>query len=125
MKIRIKQLSIFAGFQFILALKKNDVVMLAKSCVVLTSFLTQISVYSFVGDYFKCQMEEVALFLYQSAWYDLPTKLTRNLTFIIMRSQSPIKLQAGNFIVVNLETYMSILKTSASYLSVLRVMVDT
>ncbi|XP_032680061.1 odorant receptor 49a-like [Odontomachus brunneus] len=113
------------GFQFILALKKNDAVMLAKSCVVLTSFLTQISVYSFVGDYFKSQMEEVALFLYQSIWYDLPVKLMRNLTFIIMRCQSPIKLQAGNLIVLNLETYMSILKTSISYLSVLRVMVDT
>ncbi|EFN89552.1 Putative odorant receptor 13a [Harpegnathos saltator] len=87
------------GFQFVLALKQKDVVMLAKSCMVLTSFLMQISVYSFVGDYFKAQMEEVGLFLYQSAWYGLPTKLTRNLTFIIMRSQSPVKLQAGNFIV--------------------------
>ncbi|XP_032680056.1 uncharacterized protein LOC116848264 [Odontomachus brunneus] len=113
------------GFQFILALKKNDAVMLAKSCVVLGSFLTQISVYSFIGDYFKCQMEEVALFLYQSTWYDLPAKLKKNLTFLIMRAQFPIKLQAANFIVINLETYMSILKTSISYLSVLRVMVDT
>ncbi|XP_014481490.1 PREDICTED: odorant receptor 13a-like [Dinoponera quadriceps] len=113
------------GFQFILALKKSNAVMLAKSCVVLGSFLMQISVYSFVGDYFKNQMEEIGLFLYQSTWYNLPAKLTRNLAFIIMRSQSPIKLQAGNFIVVNLTTYISILKTSISYLSVLRVMVET
>lgn len=124
-EIRVKCLSIVAGFQFILALKKNDAVMLAKSCVVLTSFFTQITVYSFVGDYFKRQMEEVGLYLYQSSWYNLPAKLTRNLVFIIMRSQSAIKLQAGNFIVVNLATYMSILKTSISYLSVLRVMVET
>ncbi|KAF3054279.1 Odorant receptor 122 [Nylanderia fulva] len=112
------------GFQFILALKMNDVVMMGKSFVVLCTFLTQITVYSFVGDYLKSQMEDIGLFIYQSIWYNLPVKLTKNLIFIIMRSQSPVKLQAGNFIVVNLATYMSILKTSISYLSVLRVMVE-
>jgi len=70
-------------------------------------------------------MEEVGLFIYQSIWYDLPAKLARNIIFIIMRTQFPVKLQAGNFIVVNLATYMSILKTSISYLSVLRVMIET
>ncbi|XP_019883254.1 odorant receptor 9a-like [Camponotus floridanus] len=113
------------GFQFILAFKMNDIVMMGKSLTVLCTFLTQLTVYSFVGDYLKSQMEEVGLFIYQSVWYDLPGKLSKNLIFIIMRAQSPVKLQAGNFIVVNLATYMSILKTSMSYLSVLRVMVET
>ncbi|XP_072760026.1 uncharacterized protein [Anoplolepis gracilipes] len=103
------------GFQFILALKMNNVVMMGKSLMVLCTFLTQLTVYSFVGDYLKSQMEEIGLFIYQSVWYNLPAKLTKNLAFIIMRSQSPVKLQAGNFIVVNLATYMSILKTSISY----------
>ncbi|XP_070167626.1 odorant receptor 9a-like [Polyergus mexicanus] len=113
------------GFQFILALKRNDAVMMGKSFMVLCTFLTQLTVYSFVGDYLKSQMEEIGLFIYQSVWYDLPTKLTKNLIFVIMRAQFPVKLQAGNFIVVNLATYMSILKTSISYLSVLRVMIET
>ncbi|XP_072760025.1 uncharacterized protein [Anoplolepis gracilipes] len=113
------------GFQFILALKMNDIVKMGKSLIVLGTFLTQITVYSFVGDYLKSQMEEIGLFVYQSTWYDLPAKLTKNLIFVIMRAQSPVKLQAGNFIAVNLATYMSILKTSISYLSVLRVMVET
>lgn len=114
-----------SGFQFILALKRNDAVMMGKSFMVLCTFLTQLTVYSFVGDYLKSQMEDIGLFIYQSVWYDLPAKLTKNLIFVIMRAQSPVKLQAGNFIVVNLATYMSILKTSISYLSVLRVMVET
>ncbi|KAL0129886.1 hypothetical protein PUN28_001862 [Cardiocondyla obscurior] len=113
------------GFQFILALKMNNVVVMGKSLMVLCTFLTQLSVYSFVGDYFKNQMEEIGLFIYQSSWYNLPIKLMKNLIFIIMRTRSPVKLQAGNYIVVNLATYMSILKTSISYLSVLRVMIDT
>jgi len=124
-QIFIKYKYSVSGFQFILAFKMNDIVMMGKSLTVLCTFLTQLTVYSFVGDYLKSQMEEVGLFIYQSVWYDLPEKLSKNLIFIIMRAQSPVKLQAGNFIVVNLATYMSILKTSMSYLSVLRVMVET
>lgn len=70
-------------------------------------------------------MEEVGLSIYQSTWYNLPLTVMRNIVFIMMWDQFPVKLLAGNFIVVNLETYMSIIKTSMSYLSVLRVMVET
>ncbi|XP_018363120.1 PREDICTED: odorant receptor 13a-like [Trachymyrmex cornetzi] len=113
------------GFQFILALKAHNVVVIGKSALVLCTSLTQLSIYSFVGDHLKSQMEEIGLFIYQSSWYDFPTKLARNLIFIIMRTRSPAKLLAGNFVVVNLSTYMSILKTSISYLSLLRVMIET
>lgn len=108
----------------ILALKVNDAVMMAKSFMVLVTFLIQLSVYSYVGDYLKSQMEEVGLSVYQIAWYDLPAKLAKNLIFVIIRGQFPVKYQAGTFIVVNLTTYMGILKTSISYLSVLRVMLE-
>lgn len=108
-----------------LALKTHDLVVMGKSFMLLCTFLMQLFVYSSVGDYLKSQMEEVGLFIYQSTWYNFPTKLARNLIFIIMRTQSPITLEAGSFIVVNLATYMSILKTSLSYLSVLGVMIET
>lgn len=98
--------------------------MVSKSFMVLSAFLVQLTLYSVVGDYLKVQMEEVAQSVYQSGWYDLPVKVTKNIVFIMMWNQLPIKLQAGNFIVVDLGTYMSILKTSISYLSVLRVMVE-
>ncbi|XP_020297009.1 odorant receptor 13a-like isoform X2 [Pseudomyrmex gracilis] len=113
------------GFQFIIAMTTGDFGMMSKSFMVLSAFLAQLTVYSFVGDYLKSQMEEVALSVYQCDWYNLPAKLARNMVFIMMWTQLPIKLQAGNFIVMDLATYMSILKTSASYLSVLRVMVET
>nr|XP_012222767.1 PREDICTED: uncharacterized protein LOC105672429 [Linepithema humile] len=110
------------GLQFILALKVNDFVMVSKSTMVYCSFLTQFTLYSFIGDYLKSEMEEVASLFYQTTWYDLPKKLKNRLVFIIMRAKFPVALQAGNFIVINLPTYMNIIKTSVSYLSVLRVM---
>ncbi|KAH0956336.1 OrP2 [Eciton burchellii] len=112
------------GFQLILSLKTDNIAMTAKSSMVLSTFLAQLLLYSFIGDYLKSQMEEVGHTIYQSAWYDFPVKLMKNVIFVLMRTQSPIALRAGNFVVVNLSTYMSILKTSASYLSVLRVMIE-
>ncbi|XP_077259536.1 odorant receptor 10-like isoform X2 [Temnothorax americanus] len=113
------------GFQFILALKHRDVVTITKTTTVLGALLLQLFSYSFAGDYLKCQMEEVANSIYTCNWYNLPLKLMRNVAFAIMRSQQPVQLLAGRFFVVNIETYMTILKSSISYLSVLRVMVDT
>lgn len=110
-----------SGFQFILVLKVNDA---GKSLMVQFTFLSQLTLYSFIGDYLKSQMEKVGLSIYQNAWYNFPTKLTKKLIFVIMRTQYPVALYAANF-VVNLSTYMSILKASISYLSVLRVMIET
>ncbi|XP_025265705.1 odorant receptor 67b-like isoform X2 [Camponotus floridanus] len=112
------------GFQIIIMLKDNDIIMIGKSLMTLSAFLIQLTLYSFIGNYLKSEMEEIGLSIYQSAWYSFPTKLQRNVNFIVMQTKSPVALQAGNFIVVNLSTYVSILKTSFSYLSVLRIMLE-
>ncbi|XP_018363122.1 PREDICTED: uncharacterized protein LOC108761206 [Trachymyrmex cornetzi] len=111
------------GFQLILQLGENNVVLITKNIMVQSTFITQLTLYSVIGDYLKSEMEEIGLSIYQSNWYNFPAKLTRHMIFILMCSDSPVALQAGNFIVVNLITYVSILKASLSYLSVLRVMV--
>lgn len=108
-----------------IALKSNDTVMMTKSLMVQCTFLSQLTVYSLIGNYLRSQMEEIRFSIYQSAWCDFPAKLMKNLVFIFMQTESPVALQAGNFIMINLSTYMSILKTSFSYLSVLRVMLET
>lgn len=99
--------------------------MITKTVTVLSALMLQLFFYSFVGDYLKCQMEEIAHSIYSCSWYDFPLKLMRNILFVTMRSQQPVQLLAGRFFVVNIKSYMTILKSSLSYLSVLRVMVDT
>ncbi|XP_019883248.1 odorant receptor 13a-like isoform X2 [Camponotus floridanus] len=110
------------GFQLILALKFNNTAIVGKSCLLLSGLITQLTLYSFIGNYLKSEMEDIGLSLYQSTWYNFPKKITRNVVFILMRAKAPVALQAGSFIVINLSTYVSILKTSFSYLSVLRIM---
>ncbi|XP_011687764.1 PREDICTED: odorant receptor 42b-like [Wasmannia auropunctata] len=112
-------------FQFILALKSHDAMMITKTVTVLSTLLLQLFFYSFVGDYLKYQMEDVAHSIYSCNWYYLPKKFMKNVSFVIMQSQQPVQFLAGRFIVLTIETYMTILKSSLSYLSVLRVMVNT
>ncbi|EFN63731.1 Putative odorant receptor 85d, partial [Camponotus floridanus] len=110
------------GFQFIIALKDKDSVMIGQSLMAQSVFLVKLSVYSFIGNYLKSLMEDIGYSIYQIAWYEFPIKLMRNLVFIFMQTEAPYMFQAGNFILINLTTLVSILKTSFSYLSVLRMM---
>ncbi|XP_076166211.1 odorant receptor 9a-like [Ptiloglossa arizonensis] len=112
-----------SGFQCILSLKVNNVVMVIKTLIVLGTLLTQLYAYSYVGEYLKNQMESIGFSAYCSSWYNIPKSLSRDIVFVLMRSQSPAQLKAGQFFIVNMETYMSIVKTSMSYLSLLRVMI--
>ncbi|XP_054012830.1 odorant receptor 13a-like [Hylaeus anthracinus] len=109
------------GFAFILSLNV-DIVLTIKTLLSASTLLSQLYAYSYVGDYLKTQMEDIGFSIYSSSWYDLPSRLSRDVVFVVMRTQEPTCLRAGNFFVVNMESYMSIVKTSMSYLSVLRVM---
>ncbi|XP_076376761.1 odorant receptor 47a-like isoform X2 [Megalopta genalis] len=112
-----------SGFQFIRSLSTNNIVMVVKTTIVVATLLAQLFAYSYVGEYLKTQFEGVGYCIYCSKWFNIPRKLSLDMVFFLMRSQKPVHLKAGNFFFVNLETYMSILKTSMSYLSILRVMV--
>ncbi|KAF3054275.1 Odorant receptor 183 [Nylanderia fulva] len=111
------------GFQVIFALKVNNTVMVLKSLMVVNALLTQCTMFCFIGNYLKSEMEDIGSSVYLSAWYKLPSKLTKNIIFILMQTKCPVSYQAGNFIAVNIATCVSILKTSFSYLSVLRIMI--
>ncbi|XP_015437927.1 PREDICTED: uncharacterized protein LOC107193059 [Dufourea novaeangliae] len=113
------------GFQCILSLSNNNIVMTVKTFSVVTTLLIQLFAYSYIGEYMKNQFDTVGYRAYCSDWYNIPCDLSRDIIFVLMRSQNPVQLKAGSFFVVNMETYMGILKTSMSYLSVLRVMVTS
>ena len=117
-------LHLFLGLQFIIALKIGNIVMTIKTFIVSTTLLLQLFAYSYVGEYLKRQMEGVGNSVYFCSWYNIPKCVAKDIIYVIMRGQHPVFLRAGKFFVVNMETYMSIIKTSMSYLSVLRVMIN-
>nr|XP_012143985.1 PREDICTED: uncharacterized protein LOC100876205 [Megachile rotundata] len=113
------------GFQFILALNTRNIIIVLKTLFILLTVLIQLYSYSYMGDYLKSQMDGIGYSLYSCSWYSLPANVAKNIVLVILRAQIPVHLTAGKFFVVNLETFMSILKTSMSYLSILRVMITT
>lgn len=117
--------TVFTGFQFLLVLQDGNVILMAKTLFVLNALMIQLFAFSYVGDYLKCQMDSIGYSLYKCGWYMLPSNVAKNVIFVILKAQKPVHLMAGKIFIVNLEGFMSILKTSMSYLSVLRVMINT
>ncbi|XP_011065196.1 PREDICTED: odorant receptor 22c-like [Acromyrmex echinatior] len=59
---------------------------------------------------------------YETLWYDLSTSECRILLLIIVRSQKRLTITAGKIMDLTLEGFTSVMKASASYMSVLHVM---
>ncbi|XP_078033463.1 odorant receptor 85b-like [Augochlora pura] len=111
------------GFQFLLSLQVRNIVTVMKTLIMAGLVLSQTFVYSYVGEYSKNQFGAIGYLAYCSDWYNAPCSITKKVLFVLMKTQYPVHLKADRFFVINLETYMSIMKTSMSYLSVLRVMI--
>ncbi|XP_066603167.1 odorant receptor 13a-like isoform X2 [Prorops nasuta] len=77
--------------------------------------------------YFYCYMGELLIVAsagmrnaaLESNWYMLTPNNMRMVIFILFRSRKPLKLTAGKFSVLSMETYSSIVKTAAGYMSVM------
>ncbi|XP_017758034.1 PREDICTED: odorant receptor 33c-like [Eufriesea mexicana] len=111
-------------FQFILSLPTANVLMITKTFLVLFTLLTQMFAYCYVGEYLKREMEGIGYTLYFCNWYDTPRNIAKDIVYVIMKTQEPVLLKAGIIFAMNMETSMTIVKTSVSYLSILRLMIN-
>ena len=110
--------------------KEGDNVEAIKDVIVLIYLLMQSLLYAYGGEFLQKESEEIFYALYTTSWFTLPLALMKDLHlalmkdlhFAMMRSSTPFRLTGGKFFYVNRETMMSILKTAASYVSVLRIM---
>ncbi|XP_020296081.1 odorant receptor 85c-like [Pseudomyrmex gracilis] len=112
------------GFGLIESLHIHDTVMTVKSVVVMIVMLLQSFLYSYAGDNLRDQSEALSFAVYDSNWCDFPPNEIRDLTFIMIKTNAPIRLTAGKFFYVTRATFTDILKTAVSYLSALRVMIE-
>ncbi|XP_011304742.1 odorant receptor 22c-like [Fopius arisanus] len=54
----------------------------------------QIFLYSYIGEKFSIQSSKLKLTLYNCPWYKIPPRVARNLQFIMMRNNIPLRLTA-------------------------------
>ncbi|XP_028050933.2 odorant receptor 22c [Monomorium pharaonis] len=87
--------------------------------------LVQLFLYCFAGQTLEFQSGELASAIYDTPWYTFDVSVMKSLPLMILRAANPHCLTAGKFLAINFMSFKEILKASASYLSVLRVMLET
>ncbi|XP_011862388.1 PREDICTED: odorant receptor 67c-like [Vollenhovia emeryi] len=73
----------------------------------------------FAGDYLSTKSKAIGDAAYEVVWYDLSTSECRSLLFVILRSQKQLTITAGKVVDLTLESFITVMKASASYVSVL------
>ncbi|KAF3054431.1 Odorant receptor 263 [Nylanderia fulva] len=76
----------------------------------------------FAGEYLSFKSTSIADAAYESLWYNMPLKQSKVITIIIMRAHRQLAITAGKMMDMSFETFSNIIKTSASYISVLHAM---
>ncbi|KAF3054270.1 Odorant receptor 048 [Nylanderia fulva] len=113
------------GFQLILTLSIHNTFAAMKHILFIMVLLVQLFIYCFAGQTLESQSQELAYAIYETPWYNVDINVMKDLPLMILRAANPHRLTAGKLLAINFESFKEILKASASYLSVLRVMLDT
>ncbi|KAF3054269.1 Odorant receptor 064 [Nylanderia fulva] len=113
------------GFQLILTLSINNTFAAMKHLLFIVVLLVQLFIYCFAGQTLEFQSQELAYAIYETPWYNFDISVMKDLPLMILRAANPHQLTAGKLLAINFQSFKEILKASASYLSVLRVMLDT
>ncbi|KAF3054594.1 Odorant receptor 044 [Nylanderia fulva] len=100
----------------------NALEQILKSLLFYTITNLEAFIFCFAGEYLSSKSKEIGIAAYNCAWYDLKSKDSRILLFIILRSQKQLTLTVGKMMNLSLETFTSIMNASGSYLSVLLTM---
>ncbi|XP_011862385.1 PREDICTED: odorant receptor 13a-like [Vollenhovia emeryi] len=81
--------------------------------------MTEAFVICFAGEYLSLKSKLIGNAIYETMWYDMPADQSKIIVFIIMRCQKQLTITAGKMMDMSFGTFTSIMKASASYISVL------
>nr|WGO81797.1 olfactory receptor 123 [Microplitis mediator] len=85
-----------------------------------TYTLYHLFIFCWIGEYLQNESMSVVYSYYESPWYNFSYTDARSLMFIGYRAMRPLYISAGKFSRFSLSLFVSILKTSFGYLSMLR-----
>ncbi|XP_020289116.1 uncharacterized protein LOC109857342 [Pseudomyrmex gracilis] len=111
------------GFIIVTSLDAPDAAtILVKSGLFYITINLEAFIYCFAGEYLRAKSKMIGHAAYDSVWYDCPTTESRNILFVIVRSQKTLTITSGRMMDLSLERFTSVIKASASYISVLLAM---
>ncbi|XP_011301060.1 odorant receptor 13a-like [Fopius arisanus] len=128
--LAVTLVSIFAtctqGFAVITLLRETDgnfpVLKMIFLLVFTTYDLGHFFVYCLAGDILMTESSNFGVSLYNSRWYDLSPKEAKSVLIFTSRCIIPQQITGGKFVVLSLPLFATVVKTSASFLSVLLAM---
>ncbi|XP_018301296.1 uncharacterized protein [Mycetomoellerius zeteki] len=108
------------GFTIIASLVRDGAtVVILKSAVFYVAVTLEAFIFCFAGEYLSAKSKSIGDAVYEALWYNMTPAECRILLFVILRSQKRLTITAGNVMDLSLEGFTSVMKASASYVSVL------
>ncbi|XP_032689594.1 odorant receptor 82a-like [Odontomachus brunneus] len=111
-------------YYVIMEWEASNTVAMCTYFIIVISLTFNIFVYCFIGEQLSEKEEQVALTACTLDWHLLPNANARALILIMLISNKPMKLKAGNFVELSFRTFGSVVKTALGYLNLLRSVVD-
>ncbi|XP_032669877.1 odorant receptor Or1-like [Odontomachus brunneus] len=106
----------------VISIYGDDDVGLAQGGTGYATLTAEIFMYCFIGEYLGIKCKLLAEAGYDSSFYNMSSSHSKNILFIIMRLQKQLNVTTGSMVDLLLETFTSIMKVSALYMSVLKTM---
>ncbi|XP_032669921.1 odorant receptor 22c-like [Odontomachus brunneus] len=107
---------------FLMTSHNEDGIALFKGLFGYAAITAEIFTFCFVGEYLSIKSRSLGDAGYETLWYNMSPSNSKDILFIIMRSQKQLTFTAGGLTDLSLELFSSIMKASASYMSVLNAM---
>ncbi|XP_034190765.2 odorant receptor 67c-like [Osmia lignaria lignaria] len=98
---------------------ENGLPLLIRSVLFYVVICLEALIYCFSGEYLNSKSKLIGNTIYETDWCDLHPRESRLLVFLILRSQKGFTFTCGKFSTLSLESFTSIMKISASYVSFL------
>ncbi|XP_068987567.1 odorant receptor 82a-like [Bombus flavifrons] len=111
------------GFLIIVAVNSyGDIKVLMKILLFYIAITLEAFIFSYAGEYLSSKSLSVSSSAYSSSWYLLEPRNRRVVILLMIRSQRSLTITAGKFMDLSMIGFATILKASASYVSVLYAM---
>ncbi|XP_058805760.1 uncharacterized protein LOC131672513 [Phymastichus coffea] len=108
------------GYVIVTAMESSDLILLMKFILFIFAMLLQVFSFCFIGQYLQNRGESIISALYSCLWYKAPPNEIKSVMLVLSKAQASLKLTGGRIFQLSINTFVKILKTSVSYLSVLR-----
>ncbi|XP_057333838.1 odorant receptor 4-like isoform X1 [Microplitis mediator] len=110
-----------AGVTLLLSINKNDIITAMRSVSTINFVILESYIYAYPADTLS-RKGDIMLRAIYSYWYKFPN-VNKNIVFITMRLCIAPYLTVGKFFNLTNDSFMSVIKTAFSYLSVLRLFI--